>query len=307
VHRGFGVSNRETGTPATAPTHFNVGALAKSLTAAAILALERDGLLSVHDSLTRWLGPLPAPKNRATIHHLLTHTAGLTRAGLPVFAESRNEFLRAVAESPPEFAPGSRQRYTDIGSSMLAAIIEIASGMPYELYVRTRLLEPAGMRETYFEPEAARVPVAAEYSSPVDASSRVGARPYVWGRRGGMGVVSTVEDLVRWHRALENGLLGRAALAQIYGAVRDSWRGVVAGYGWETTRSSSGTTVNRLLSGWPGNSVELAYEPETRTVVALVIDTRVDWSRPRYDELLGVVQGADAAPAARRMVASSPE
>jgi hypothetical protein len=68
----------------------------------------------------------------------------------------------------------------------------------------------------------------------------------------------------------------------------------------------SGTAVHRLLSGWPGNSVELAYEPATRTVVALVIDTRVDWSRPRYDELLGVVQGADAAPAARRMVASSP-
>jgi hypothetical protein len=163
------------------------------------------------------------------------------------------------------------------------------------------------MRETYFEPEAARVPVAAEYSSPVDASSRVGARPYLWGRRGGMGVVSTVEDLVRWHRALENGLLGRYALVQIYGAERDARRGVVTGYGWETTRSLSGTAVHRLLSGWPGNSVELAYEPATRTVVALVIDTRVDWSRPRYDELLAVVQGADAAPAARRMVASSPE
>jgi hypothetical protein len=60
--------------------------------------------------------------------------------------------------------------------------------------------------------------------------------------------------------------------------------------------------VHRFLSGWPGNSVELAHEPATGTTVALIIDSRVDWTRPRYNAVFRTIHGEAANGSAGRML-----
>ena len=296
THRGFGVTNRSTKTEVTRETHFNSGALAKTLTAAAILKLEEQGRLSVNDRLSRWIGELPGVKNTATIHDLLVHGAGLTSQKEPVYDDDRGRFLTRVKNAPPEFAPGSKLRHTDIGYSVLAAIVEIAAGMPYEQFVRKNLIEPAGMGDTWFQNEPARGNVAYEYSRSHDPNSAVGTRAYTWGRRGAMGIYSNVGDLYRWQFALDSGLLTQRSLDRMRGVGIDNpWRSET-GYGMETRTSSRGTTVHHLLSGWPGNSIELMNDPAARLTIALIIDNRVSWSSPRYDALARMALGnADAS------------
>ncbi|MGH7461277.1 MAG: serine hydrolase domain-containing protein, partial [Longimicrobiales bacterium] len=261
--------------------------------AAAILRLEQQGRLRVSDRLTAWLGPLPAPKDQVTLHDLLVHAGGLTPLSHPVFEERSEDFIAGLRSTPAEFAPGQAQRHTDIGYSALALVVERASGMPYETFVRRELLVPAGMQNTWFDSEAPPPHTAIEYSDTFDPRSAVGQRPYVWGRRGAMGIVSTVEDLYRWHRALEQGLFPPDVPERMYSAgIVNPWRSIT-GYGWATRRTGRGTTVHQLLSGWPGNSVELMHDPAKRITVALMMDNRVDWVHPRHDAIVRIALTGD--------------
>jgi CubicO group peptidase (beta-lactamase class C family)/beta-lactamase regulating signal transducer with metallopeptidase domain len=300
LERGFGLADRNTKWRNAATTRFQAGAIAKMLTAAAILKLEEQGKLNVHDPLSHWFGAMPAPKDQITLHHLLTQSAGLTRLGEPVYRADRAQFIADLRRAPAEFTPGTRQRHTDIGYSALAAVVELASGMSYEKFVRTELLEPAGMIDTWFEPEAPAAGTAVEYSESFVTSTAVGRRDYVWGRRGAMGVVSTVRDLFRWHSALESGrLLNDRARARIYSVdVHNTW-GTITGYGGQTRVTARGARVHELLSGWPGNSVELAYDPEARLAIALFISNRVDWDAPRHDAIARIALGSNDQAAAR--------
>jgi CubicO group peptidase (beta-lactamase class C family) len=290
---GYGLADRSVGIPWTASTAFNGGAVAKMLTAAAILKLEEQGRLRVTDRITDYLGAFPAPKDRATLHHLLTHTAGLARPWAPVYRTDRDGFIRAMKSTPLDYRPGEGHRYTDLGHALLAAVIEVASGMRYEEYVRTALLEPAGMSNTRFENEpATTAPMAVEYLQAAGAESQVGPRDYPWGRRGAMGVVTTLEDLWRWHRALEQGVvLGREARARMLTAWVDAGRSTWIGYGWEVGRSDRGTRIRHRLSAWNSNSVEVVYDEDEDLFIALVANAPTNWGRPKYLELMDAALG----------------
>jgi CubicO group peptidase (beta-lactamase class C family) len=294
LHRGFGEANRRTGERFRPDTRFNAGAIAKNLTAAAILRLEQQGRLHLNDRVSKYIGALPGVKGEATLFHLLTHTGGLTPLNRPVYSADRGAFVRELRAAPADFAPGTDQRHTDIGYSTLAMVVEIVSGQPYEQFVRTELLQPAGLRATAFEPDVPYAGMAVEYASMHDLQSEVDRRPYVWGRRGAMGAVTTVEDLYRWHRAVESDLFSAETRARMFDVqMPNRWRSRT-GLGWESRTSDRGTIVHHVLSGWPGNSVELMHEPETGLVIALMINDRVDWTYPRYD---AIARYALAAPA----------
>ncbi|MGH7468000.1 MAG: serine hydrolase [Longimicrobiales bacterium] len=294
LQRGFGVTNRNTRTPVQAGTLFPAGAMAKMLTAAAILRLEEQGRLNINDPLTKWLGPLPAPKDRITLHHLLVHASGVTPQDQPVYARTEEDFIAGLRRAPAEFEPAANQRHSDIAYSALALVVQRASGMPYEEFVRTQLLEPAGLKNTWFDPDAPRHRMAAEYSTTFKSTSAVSPRPYVWGRRGAMAIVSNVEDLYRWHLALENGLFNVQQRARMFNAGVDNPWGSSTGYGWETATTRRGTTIQRRLSAWNGNSLELMHEPESNLTIALFIDNRVDWDAPRYEAIANIALHGDA-------------
>jgi CubicO group peptidase (beta-lactamase class C family) len=301
LHRGFGVSNRGSRTPVQPGTLFQAGAMAKMLTAAAILRLEEQGRLSIEDPLGKWLGPLPAPKDRITLHHLLVHASGLTPRAQPVYEAGELDFIAGLRTVPAEFEPGRGQRHSDIAYSALALVVQRASGMPYEEFVRTELLEPAGLRNTWFDPDAPRTRMAAEYRTTFDAASGVGRRPYVWGRRGAMAIVSNVEDLYRWQLALANLFTPEQRARMFDAGVANPW-GSATGYGWETMTTRRGDLVQRRLSAWDGNSVELMHDPNHNLTIALFIDNRVDWDTPRYEAIAHIILDGDANGAAQKQL-----
>ncbi|WP_220448211.1 serine hydrolase domain-containing protein [Nonomuraea diastatica] len=169
VHcQGFGLADRAARTPATCDTVYDVMSITKQLTAAAILKLETMGRLRTSDPISAHLGPVPPGVGGITVHHLLTHTAGLPEAlGDDYDVLSREDMLAGALASEPLSAPGERFRYSNLGYSVLAAIIEKVSGLGYERFLAEHLFAPAGMTSTgYVLPRWDRSQVAVEYDAP---------------------------------------------------------------------------------------------------------------------------------------------
>ncbi|HLM68543.1 MAG TPA: serine hydrolase domain-containing protein [Longimicrobium sp.] len=220
-----GYSPRGAITPENA---FWIGSLVKPIAASAILTLVDEGRLSTGDSIGRFLGSVPADKREITIHHLLTHTSGLPTAYAADGITDRGEAMRAILALPLKTRPGAEVSYSNDAFTLLAAIVEVASGRPYEEFVQQAVLEPAGMAHSGFwpGPAASIAPVGNMPRGPI-------ARPN-WGYRGATGMYSTVDDLLAFTRALRGGgIVSPESAARAMGTqVNRSGDAADIGYGW---------------------------------------------------------------------------
>jgi N-acyl-D-amino-acid deacylase len=181
--RGYGFSDLATREPVAPASRFRIASVSKPITAVATLKLVEEGRLSLDETVVELLKFTP-PEGRAfdprvreiTVRDLLYHAGGWDRAqsGLdPPFAADR--IAIASGERPPataamivrfmlaqklDFAPGSRQAYSNLGYAALGRVIEAVTGEPYEAFVRGAVLDPAGahtvaMGRSLFEERAA--------------------------------------------------------------------------------------------------------------------------------------------------------
>jgi CubicO group peptidase (beta-lactamase class C family) len=261
---GYGLADRENGVAVTPETVFDIGSITKQFTAAAILRLEMEGKVSVNDPVSRWFPGVPADKQSMTLHHLLTHSSGLQDVfGGDYEVAERDSLAGVILASQLQWAPGTRYDYSNSGYSLLAMVVEKASGMPYEQYLREKMWAPAGMTRTGYRGVQWRTGELAvgyragqRWGTPTDKLWAADG-PY-WNLRGNGGVLSTVTDLFRWHRALE----GEAILSAE--AKRKMWTPHVPedeegsshyGYGWAIAPTVRGT---KLISHNGGNTVFFA-------------------------------------------------
>ena len=206
LSKGYGFSNKEARIRNSPATRFELSSLTKMFTAAAVLQLAAEGKLRLDDPLERHLGAFPAEKKTATIEHLASHTAGLVASTADVVGGSRDDFIAAVKSTPQETPPGTAYRYTNVGYSVLGALIEVKSGLRYEDYLRQRIFAPAGMRYPVFRNAvpANDTLVATGYGPPDDDGSNA-LQPYQWGSIGAGGVWTTMGDVYRWVDAVKRG------------------------------------------------------------------------------------------------------
>jgi CubicO group peptidase (beta-lactamase class C family) len=253
VHcRGF---TRATG----CDTVYDIGSITKQFTAAAVMKLEQMGRLNVSDPIGTYIGPVPTDKAGITLRHLLTHTSGLPEAlGDDYDVLSREQMLAGALAAPLVSAPGAAFHYSNVGYSVLAAIVERVSGRGYEQFLAERLFRPAGMTQTgYVLPRWRRGRVAVEY----DRRGRSHGRPFdhpwapdgpYWNLRGNGGLLSTARDMARWHVALDGSeILGARAKRALFKprvpiAVA-GYEGFRAAYGWAV---GSGIATHSGGNGW---------------------------------------------------------
>ncbi len=262
LEKGYGLANRENKTSYAPETVFDIGSITKQFTGAAILKLEMQGKLRTTDKIGTYFKDAPSDKANITLHQLLTHSAGFIDVlGGDYDKLSREEMIRDAFASKLLFAPGERHVYSNLGYSLLAAIIEMTSGQSYERYLHENLFKPAGMKTTgYSIPKWKPQTVAAGYRSdntnwgtPLDKQWD-GDQPF-WNLRGNGGILSTVGDLYKWHLALSGEKILSKAAKDKYTAphVAEQAAGKsFYGYGWVTQKTKRGTT---LVSHDGGNAV----------------------------------------------------
>ena len=188
-------------------TRFEMNSITKMFTGVSILQLASAGKIRLDAPIAQYLGPFPASKRGATVEQLAWHTAGLAVAGTQLAGNSRDAFVAAVKSAPMESRPGERYRYTNAGYSLLAAIIEVASGQAFEDYLRQHIFVPAGMQSAVFRTEvpAADSRFARGYVSSPAGPAPGPPNPYNWGTVGAGGVWTTVGDIYRWVVTVERG------------------------------------------------------------------------------------------------------
>ncbi|HEY9422844.1 MAG TPA: serine hydrolase domain-containing protein, partial [Thermoanaerobaculia bacterium] len=226
------------------------GSITKQFTAAAVLKLEMEGKLKVTDPLSKHFEGVPEDKRGITLHQLLTHSAGLVDILGDDYEEMpRDRLVREALASKLLWPSGTEYRYSNLGYSLLAIVVEKVSGQPYEAFLQERLLKPAGLTTTgYRGPKWDLAKLAHGYSrrgpwgTPLD-HAWASDGPW-WNLRGNGGILSTVGELYKWHRALEGeAILSKAAKAKYQAPHVPEGGGTHYGYGWSIAKTSRGTTL----------------------------------------------------------------
>lgn len=218
--RSYGVADLASGAPVTPDTRFLVGSISKAFTAVALLQLEEEGLVDLQRPVTTYLPWFRVRSGGApiTLHHLLTHSAGLPRdrSDLP----SSPYTALALRDRELAGAPGERFAYSNIGYQLLSLVVEEVEGRPFATAIQSRILSPLGLRAT--RPEVTqedRLRTATGYQYLFDDRPPLPGTPVVpvaWSEysAGDANIVSTAPDLARFLIALldQGGAPGRRLL-----------------------------------------------------------------------------------------------
>lgn len=215
--------------PARTGDRVRVGSVTKSMVAAVVLQLDREGELDLDDPIDDHLPGLLPYERQPTIRQLLGHTAGLPEwvdIAYPGLAEGDlsalregyrdhyepEELVAVGTEDPPLFEPGADWSYSNTGYVVLGLLIEERTGHSLRHELEERVFEPAGLDHTYF-PRADTSGVRGPHSDPYVTTGDPD-EPYFdltemsntqLGASGG--VVSTVGDVNDFYEALTDGAL----------------------------------------------------------------------------------------------------
>jgi CubicO group peptidase (beta-lactamase class C family) len=279
LQKGYGLADRERKIQNTPATLFNVASVGKIFTAAAVLKLEMKGKLKTSDLISKYLGKFPEEKSGATIHHLLTHTAGLVVDGATLNYSSRKAFVQSVKATPIESKPGEKYRYTNAGYVLLAAIVEEVSGQAFESYLQKNIFKPAGLNSTGYpwDKKFDDAPVAVGYVGNRLEELKLAPRATdIWGNRGPGDLITTVGDLYEWTQALrKNKVLSEQAKKKMFTA----YAHVNEGYGWHVAKTTRNTTFVRRGGGRPDFESELQWYIDENTVVIFTVNNDLNFRR----------------------------
>jgi len=210
LEKGYGMANIEEADPVGSDTVFNLASVSKQFTAAAIMVLYEEGKVDPGDRVTETFPEAPAEWESMTVHHLLTHQSGLS--GISSRGLNNDEVLTRLLEAPLDFAPGDDFQYTNSSYVVLAILIERVTGEPFEDFLRERIFEPIGMRDSVVTEDA-----------PPDVPNL--AQPYLMGvtyeysesMMGASNQYSTLADMIQWELSIRNAsLLSPDTLALVF-------------------------------------------------------------------------------------------
>jgi len=269
--QAFGLASRAWQQPNRMDTKFNLGSMNKMFTAVAVAQLVEAGKLSFDEKVAAILPDYPNQevREKVTVHHLLTHTSGMSSYFNEEYDKADKNRFRAVRDYLPlfvndklQFEPGARWEYSNSGFLLLGLIVEKVSGSDYFDYVREHVYRPAGMASSEaYELDRDQKNLAMGYtkSGPDGASDprRGWNNLFLHVVKGGPagGGFSTAGDLVKFAQALRGGKLlnakSVATLASGKVAIDPDDPQVQYAYGLFDDRSS-GTRIVGHGGGFPG-------------------------------------------------------
>ena len=274
LKKGYGLADRARHLANDSETLFDVGGLARILTAVAILKLDDDGRLQVSEPVSRYLGAFPGDKNGATLHQVLIHTSGLIAVDAHLDGAGRTAFVDSVRASPPAHAPGAEFHLSAAGYSLLAAVVEETADLPFERYLQRALLLPAGMKSTGFawEERWQQRRVAVGYDGLAeDDLQPVDPPEDRWDHRGPGNIVTTVGDLYRFILALKYGtILSPASTEEMFTAYIGT-----EGYSWHIIGDSTRGRLVRRGGEVPGFESSLRWYRDRDLVIIFTVNSNI--------------------------------
>ncbi len=236
--KGYGFADYAS-EPNTPRTLHEIASASKQVAATAVMHLHQRKKLKVTDSIGKYFKKVPDDKKSITIHHLLTHTSGISgNVGVPYASPlNRKDYVKQMMAEPLVNEPGAVYEYANVNYALAAAIVEEVSGKDFEDYCEKHLFKPAECKDTGFITDKDLKKSGRASARQGEPSKTAADWHYGWGYRGMGGVVTTVLDLFRWDRALRgDDVLKDEAKALLYTPYKNHYA-----YGWNVNWTDRGT------------------------------------------------------------------
>lgn len=283
-----GYADREKGLPASENTLYELASVSKAFTGMGILLLEEQGLLSMTDSVQKYLPWFtlkyqgkPVDMQSLTLNNFLHHTSGLTnfkhtqtipQGNTPDLLQKTVEIL---VDAELAFPPGEQYNYGTINYDVLGLVIEMVSGQSYEDFMMEQVFQPLGLYQTYVYKEDARATgeLAQGYRSSFFMTTPYNAPDFDGNKPAGY-IISCAKDMARWmsiqmgnvqdipkifHRIIEKSHQGDMSVSPV--------NEMYYAAGWSVNADQ---TFIEHTGGNPNFKTEVVILPNERTAVCLL-------------------------------------
>jgi CubicO group peptidase (beta-lactamase class C family) len=216
---GYVMANLEYDVPITPQTIFHVASVSKQFTAFAIAILADQGKLSLDDDIRKYLPTIPDFGKKITIRHMIHHTSGLrdqwellAMAGWRLDDVITKDHILEMISHQKElnFTPGDEYLYCNTGYTLLAEIVEKVSGISFREFTQSNIFEPLGMKLTHFHDDHEMVVKNRAYSYTPGEGNNYRKSVLSYANVGATSLFTTVEDLAKWNKNLDDGRIGGA-------------------------------------------------------------------------------------------------
>lgn len=278
-----GLADLEQQVPATAQTVWRIASVSKPVAATATMQLVEAGKVKLDEPIWTYLPWYPRKGEAViTVRHILTHTSGIRHydyeAGEKESAEyfptvEAGSHVNGVDREPLQFTPGTKYLYSTYAYLLLAGIVESASGLSYEGWLREKIFAPAGMKSSSLDRNRDIVARRARFYRKTDSGTAVVNAPYVdnsykWAAGG---VLATADDLARFAIALDTGkLLNAETLKQVYTVKEIPGVKTDYGLGWHVSTDQDGRMWAEHSGGATGGAAYLLRAPGDGLAIAIL-------------------------------------
>ena len=272
-----GVANLDLDVPVKRETVFEIGSMTKAFTAELIMMLEEAGKLSVDDKISKHIDSTPETWKDITIRHLLTHTSGL-----PNYTSIRPEMILSgkrmtyeemfelVKDRPLDFPLGEKYQYSNTGYYLLGKIIEKAAEKSFADYLKEKILLPLDMKQT--RQQTARGIIKNRATGYMIFGTSPMLMPFIdpEGSFSAGNMVSTVDDMAKWDKALLEGrLLKPETREKMYQITRIKDGISTYAFGWDISEVA-GHKARQHGGGTGGFSTYILRLPDDKLSVVVL-------------------------------------
>lgn len=257
--QAYGRQELSSDLPMTTKSNFRLASLTKSFTAAAILILIDDGILSLDRRLTDIFPDFPAYGQKITLRHLLGHTAGLRDyeglipSGVTEPVKDRDVLELLKKQKSGYFEPGTQYRYSNSGYAVLAEVVAKESGTSFASFLKARIFRPLWMWESVaYEKGISTVSHRAYGYSKSESGFSLTDQSLTSSVLGDGGVYTSVEGLYLWSQSWTTGrLISTPLIDQAFtSGVLSGGKKTGYGFGWSlgsyrglSRQSHTGSTI----------------------------------------------------------------
>lgn len=215
--KGYGIADMEKMTPIDGNTFFCIASVSKQFSAVALMMLAEEGKLSLDDTVEKWFPEFESPlMSKITLRHLLSHTSGIpdsrdrTDRNFVLTSTDTQSYAYISKLTELNFEPGTAYEYMNPTFQLMYTIIERASGIQFDQFMREKIFTPAGMEEaTYFEAEKFIPHMAHGYlfneNTKVYDEFDYGEESFFASKADG-GLYTSVREFTKWEKALRDNL-----------------------------------------------------------------------------------------------------
>jgi serine beta-lactamase-like protein LACTB, mitochondrial len=286
--RGFGYADVENKVPFTAQTVSRIGSISKTFTALAVMQLVEQGKIKLDDEVQVYVPSFPKKSAPITIRQLLCHQGGIRHYKDNEMLSARHyntveEALAIFKDDPLIAEPGTKYSYTTYGYNLLSRVVEAASGLSFGDYLQQRIFNPLGLKQTYLDDPPRLIPNRARNYTRRQTEGLVNAAAVDQSNKwGGGGLLSTVEDLLRYAASYDaQQLLKAETIAQMFTAQKTSdGKPTNYGLGWATALEEGRRRIEHT-GGSIGATSALSKYPEQQTTIAVLVNNDF-YTGPRF-------------------------